>query len=126
MVTKGAKHEIDSARICLPYRVQVTVDHEQSLDDISVAIIQNSIRDDFARKYADDLTLQSFATAQSHESTMLQLADTVAGALNRKHNHQEEPHYKNELAEMVMEKLGLQGRSERFDGIDASAWLSIV
>ena len=125
MVTRGAKHEIDNRRIRLPYEIQLTVDAETSLDNIACADIKGRIAGDFALNYGDQLRIDSVDAVQSHKSPMVQLADIIAGAVNRRKNHQGDRGFKDDYADMIVEMLNIQLEQDDIPGIDATAWLAV-
>jgi hypothetical protein len=125
MVTRGVDHEIQNGRISLPFEVALTVDAEQSLDDIACSDIKDRIATSFRARYEDQLHIEGVRAADSHTSEMLQLADLVAGSINRKKNHKGERGFKDEIADMVIEKLSIQLEAGEIPGLDATAWLNV-
>lgn len=108
MLKKGALHEVRSGRITLPRVIEVTIDEEDSLDKIALAEIKSSIDSFYSQKFPDEsIKLWEIETASSKHSALLQLADMVAGAVNRKRNHEGERNFKCEFADLIIEKLGL-------------------
>jgi hypothetical protein len=125
MVTRGAKHEIDNNRIRLPYELQLTVDAETSLDTIACADIKHRIASDFTLNYGEQLRIDSVDAVQSHRSPLVQLADVIAGAVNRRKNHRGERGFKDDYADMIIDMLGIQLEQDAIPEIDATAWLSV-
>lgn len=107
MLIKGAEHEISSNRIDLPRVIELSVDEEQSLDSFILSEMKQRINESFQRTYEGKLVLDSVQTASSRKSPLVQLADIVAGAVNRRLNPQAERNYKDEMADMIIDKLGL-------------------
>jgi hypothetical protein len=125
MVIRGAAHELGNGRISLPHEISLTVDAEHSLDDIACADIKNNIAAAFKLAYDGALQIEGVCVADSRKSDMLQLADIVAGAMNRRKNHKGERGFKDEIADMVIEKLSIQFKVGEIPQVDATTWLSI-
>ncbi len=124
MVTEGVKHEVDNNRIRLPHEVTLTIDSEQSLDKITCADIRRRIAQDLRVNYNDNLTIADVAAVTSHSSPMIQLADVVAGAVNRRKNFDGDRNYKDEMADAIFERLNIQLEPGDVPGLDATTWLS--
>lgn len=125
MIIRGARHEIENNRLKLPHEIRLTVDAEQSLDVIACSDIRDRIAQAFKANYGDGLTVDEVSTISSHKSELVQLADVVAGAVNRRKNHKGERGFKDDMADMVIEKLNIQLEQDNIPEVDASAWLSI-
>jgi hypothetical protein len=125
MMIRGAAHEIRSGRLKLPHEVRLTVDAEQSLDVIACADIKSRVADAFKSTYSDYLTIDEVSAVSSHKSPMVQLADVIAGAVNRRLNHKGERGHKDEMADRIIDSLDLQLKQDDIPGVDTSAWLSI-
>ena len=125
MLVRGAKHEIDSNRIKLPHFIRLTVDAEQSLDVFACADIQNRIAASFKSSYGDQMGLDEVSAVSSHDSAMVQLADVIAGAVNRRRNHRGERNHKDEMADLIIQELDIQLEEDEIPGVDATVWLHI-
>jgi Protein of unknown function (DUF3800) len=125
MLTRGAEHEIKNSRIKLPHEIELTVDAEQSLDAIACADIKSRIAAAYKMAYGGDLIISSVSSISSHKSELVQLADVVAGAVNRRKNHKGEPGHKDEMADMVITQLDIQLKQDDIPGVDASTWLYV-
>ena len=125
MLVRGAEHELRSNRISLPQTIRLTVDHEQSLDVIACADIQSRVNEAYRAAYGEDLTVDSVKTISSHKSQLVQLADVVAGAVNRRRNHRGERGYKDDIADAILSRLDVQLDEGEVPGVDSSAWLCI-
>lgn len=121
MLIKGSEHEISSSRIDLPRVIELSVDEEQSLDLFTLTELKQRINENFLRSYGERLELASVQTASSRKSPLVQLADVVAGAVNRRLNPQAERNYKDEMADMVIDKLGLTFDEGDLPELDSSA-----
>lgn len=121
MLLLGTEHEIESHRIGLPQVLDVTLDHEQSLDPISLEEMKRRINQSFEAKYADNVELNTIQTVSSKNSPLIQLADLIAGAVNRKLNHRGDKNYKDEMAEMVIQMLDLKLDEHNVEGLDVAA-----
>ena len=107
MLIRGAEHEVSSGRIDLPRNIEVTIDEEQSLDSFALTEMQRRLAVDFDNNYNGELVLTSIQTASSRHSALVQLADLVAGAINRRLNHRGDRNVKDEMADMIIDVLGL-------------------
>jgi len=126
MIVRGVQHEIESGRIRLPHALELTVDAEQSLDDIAKADIKRNIEIAFKNAYGEDqLVMDAVASVDSKKTDIVQLADIIAGAINRKNNDDGEPGFKDEMADMIINRLQLQLAPGTIPDVDATTWLSI-
>src|SRR5690606_30319763 len=87
MLIHGANHEISNNRVQLPQSLNVTVDHEQSLDAIALEELRRRINAEYSQSHGDKLKIASLVSISSKISPLVQLADVVAGAINRKLNN---------------------------------------
>lgn len=71
------------------------------------------------------MTLGALETISSRKSPLVQLADLIAGAINRKLNHTGEQNHKDEMADKVIHALDLQLGEEEVDGIDVTTLFKI-
>lgn len=126
MIIRGIAHELATGRIALPHAVSLTVDAEQSLDDIARADIKRNIEIAFKATYGEDrLYVGDVAAVDSRKTVIIQLADVIAGAINRRINHKGERGHKDEMADMIIHRLQIQLEPKEVPGIDATTWLSI-
>jgi hypothetical protein len=125
MLVRGAQHEIESNRVKLPHEIRFTVDAEQSLDVFACADIKNRIAESYKAEYGNRLVIEEVSSISSHKSQLVQLADVIAGAVNRRKNHKGEPGHKDEMADMIITQLDIQLKQNDIPDIDASTWLFI-
>ncbi|PFG11119.1 DUF3800 domain-containing protein [Marinobacter sp. LV10MA510-1] len=125
MLLRGAEHEIESNRIGLPQKIEVTLDHEQSLDAITLDELKRRINDGYAAKYGEEVEVTQIETISSRNSPLVQLSDLVAGAINRKMNNAGDKNYKDEMADLVIHMLDLQFEQDKVEGLDVSALFKI-
>ncbi len=125
MLIRGAEHEIIQGRIDLPRHLSVTLDEEQSLDAFSLAEMKRSIASEYAKEYEENLVIENLSTVSSKTSSLIQLADLVAGAVNRRLNSQGENNYKDEMADWVIQMLDLNLNQEKLPGLDAFALFNV-
>ncbi|QBY56061.1 DUF3800 domain-containing protein [Cupriavidus oxalaticus] len=121
MLSQGLRHEVENRRVALPRDVRVTLDEEQSLDGIALAEMKNTLAAHFQRDFPEQATISEIATISSRKSPLVQLADLIAGAANRRLNPQPERNHKDEMADAVLERLGLVMRQDEIPGLDAAA-----
>jgi hypothetical protein len=125
MLVRGAQHEIAANRIKLPRAIRLTIDAEQSLDIIACADIGSRVADAYKATHGDSLTVEDVSAVSSHESELVQLADVVAGAVNRRKNHTGDPGHKDEMSDLIIEKLDIQLQKHDIPNMDATTWLFI-
>lgn len=122
---RGAEHEIDNNRIGLPQKIEVTLDHEQSLDAITLDELKRRINDGYVAKYVEGVEVSKIETISSRSSPLVQLSDLVAGAINRKMNNAGDRNYKDEMADLIIQMLDLQFEQDNVEGLDVSALFKI-
>ena len=71
------------------------------------------------------MALGTLESVSSRKSPMVQLADLIAGAINRRLNHTGNKNYKDEMADRVIHALDLQLGEEEVDGIDVTTLFKI-
>lgn len=125
MLLRGAEHEIESKRIGIPQKIEVTLDHEQSLDAITLDELRRRINSGYAAKYGEEVEVSKIETISSRNSPLVQLSDLVAGAINRKMNNAGDKNYKDEMADLVIHMLDLQFEQDKVEGLDVSALFKI-
>lgn len=121
MIVRGAEHEVERGRIDLPREIGITVDEEQSLDPFTLAEMKRKIEIDLARNYDGQFLVGDIQTVSSRKSALVQLADLIAGAVNRRLNHENERNYKDEMADLIVQTLDLTLSEEGVPGLDVSA-----
>lgn len=117
MLIQGARHEVESGRVILPRTIDVTIDEEDSLDAIALSEMKASVRRELALHHKD-LSVGDLILSSSRHSALLQLADMVAGAANRRRNHDGERNFKDDFADEIIAELSLvveEGADENFD-----------
>ena len=125
MLLRGAEHEIKSNRIDLPQKIEVTLDHEQSLDAITLDELKRRVNAGYKYSYGDSVEVSQIQTISSRKSQLVQLSDLVAGAINRKLNNTGGANFKDEMADLVVSMLDLQFQESDVDGLDVSALFKI-
>lgn len=121
MLLRGVRHEAESGRVTLPRDVRMTLDEEQSLDKIALDEMKGRLEATLRRDFPDQVSISEIVTISSKKSALVQLADLIAGAANRRLNPQQERGYKDEMADYVMEELGLVLADDNVPGLDAAA-----
>jgi hypothetical protein len=125
MMIRGAKHEVGSSRIKLPHAIRLTVDAEQSLDTFACSEMKSRIAMAYQAAHGDGLSVEEVTTISSQKSEPVQLADLVAGAVNRRKNHTGELGYKDEMADLIIEQLDIQLEKDDIPDLDATTWLFV-
>lgn len=125
MLIQGIQHEIENGRITLPRELEVRIDEEQSLDSFTLAEIRRRVNLDFHNNYNGQACLNSINTANSRRSNLIQLADLIGGAFNRKINFHGERNYKDAMADLIIEKLEIRTSDDQLPGIDSTALIYV-
>lgn len=125
MITEGARHELDSNRFDLPRSLEVTIDDEDSLDVFSLRDMKRNAGEALRQLYEGQLAVSSVEKTNSRLSAFVQLADVVAGAVNRKLNHEGARNFKDDFADMIVEALGLELDEARVPGVDTAVFLKV-
>lgn len=107
LLLTGFEHEFRTGRITLPRRVQFVVDESGGPDSIGKDDLERSTSRELIEKYGDGSFLEKVTEIDSKASAAIQLADLIAGALNRKINHTESGGVKDELADYILQTLDL-------------------
>jgi hypothetical protein len=125
MLLRGVEHEIEQGRFDLPREVGMTLDEEQSLDPFTLSEMKDRIAAAFEQSYEKQMQLVRMDTVSSKHSALVQLADLIAGAVNRRLNHKGEKNYKDEMADWIIHTLDIALNEEGIPGLDASALFKV-
>ena len=125
MITEGIQHELENNRFDLPRSLEVTIDDEDSLDIFSLREMKRNTAEALRQSYSGQLVVNSVEKTNSRLSAFVQLADVVAGAMNRKLNHQGDRNHKDDLSDMIVEALGLELDEARVPGVDTAVLLKL-
>jgi hypothetical protein len=79
----------------------------------------------FEQSYEKQMQLVRMDTVSSKHSALVQLADLIAGAVNRRLNHKGEKNYKDEMADWIIHTLDIALNEEGIPGLDASALFKV-
>ncbi|WP_197388215.1 DUF3800 domain-containing protein [Ralstonia pseudosolanacearum] len=124
MLVRGLEHEVDSARVGLPLAVTVTLDEEPSLDEIARRDLQAAVERRYDEVFEGRASVENVVSVRSHDSVLVQLADLIAGAVNRRLNHVAERGAKDDMADAIINAFGLVDQEEDI-GLDAFARLHV-
>ncbi|MCW7537980.1 DUF3800 domain-containing protein [Aquabacterium sp. A7-Y] len=120
MLIRGANHEVQTGRMQLPRFVEVTLDEEQSLDQFTLGEMKETVGQAYERMHGESLKIAQIQTVSSKHSLFVQLADLIAGAVNRRLNHDGDRGLKDDMADLVIQRLGLTLGEENLQDLDAS------
>jgi hypothetical protein len=123
MMIRGAEHEVTSSRIKLPHAIRLSVDAEQSLDTFACSEMKSRIAMAYQSAHGDGLSVEEVSTISSQKSELIQLADLIAGAVNRRKNHTGELGYKDEMADLIITQLDIQLEQNDIPNLDATTWI---
>ena len=122
MAIEGLAHEVQSGRVGLPRSLELTVDKESSLDPLALYDARMRVEARLRHTHGDQATVGWLQAAPSHKSAMIQMADVIGGAINRKLNDLGGPrNHKDEMADMVIRTLGIQFKTEPHERFDSAA-----
>lgn len=107
LVTKGFETEYSNGRVSLPRKISFIVDKSDGLDAISKATTMRDVNSSLKTSYDNEVSLENISEIDSKESAAIQLADIVAGALNRLVNMPDKTGLKTDFANYVINKLAL-------------------
>jgi hypothetical protein len=124
MLVRGLEHEIASARVGLPLAVTVTLDEEPSLDEIARSDLKAAVERRYDEVFEGRASVENVFSVRSHDSVLVQLADLIAGAVNRRLNHLAERGAKDDMADAIIDAFGLVDQEEDV-GLDAFARLHV-
>jgi hypothetical protein len=125
MLIQGAIHEISSGRADLPREIKLIMDESSSLDGFTLREMKERVTTHFHNSYQSKLKLSNIETVSSRENSLVQLADLVAGAMNRKLNHEGDRKMKDDLADIIINKLGRSLTEESLPSLDATAFIYV-
>jgi hypothetical protein len=109
LITRGIDHEISTGRAPLPRILDVWKDLEEvGADKLLMAKLEEKLRQAAVNTYDRKLTVQRCVALDSKANIFLQVADLVAGSVNRALNRVEGiRNHKDELADYVLNHLGI-------------------
>jgi hypothetical protein len=109
LLTKGIDHEHSSGRAPLPRILQAWKDSEEiGADKLLMANLEDKIKQAAASVYDNKLVVDNLVAVDSKSSVFLQVADIMASSVNRILSRSgESKNHKDELAEYLLERLGI-------------------
>jgi ribosomal protein S20 len=107
MIMDGIKHELESNRVSLPQNLNIVIDHEDSLDALTLSDLKRKLNHYFSDIYGNEVTIGSLKAVPSTTSVLVQLSDMIAGAVNRKLNYKGERNFKDDYADAIIETLDI-------------------
>ncbi len=126
MIKRGVEHELSTGRITLPRTLEFTIDEEDSFDELAIADLKHAIEAYFGGRYpVGSVTVGEVKKANSRNSALLQLADLIAGAVNRLRNHDGDRNYKDVYAERIADAFGLDIDLRGDEDFDSAAELPL-
>ncbi|KIO48543.1 hypothetical protein SQ11_12300 [Nitrosospira sp. NpAV] len=125
MLVHGAQHEVSSGRVDLPRDIELTIDEAQSLDGFTLSEMKERVTARFRSNYDRKLILSTLQTVSSKKNHLIQLADLLAGAFNRRLNHHGDRKIKDAMADTIIKTLELEPDKSRIPGLDATALIHL-
>ncbi len=122
---KGYEHEMLSGRISSPRRIHVTLDEGATMSSLAREELRLQLCRDVMTTAGEGNNFERIAEENSKNSAALQLADLLAGSLNRKYNGSgEQRNHKDDLADYVLEQLAPE--LGEFGGTDSVSMDTLV
>lgn len=103
----GINHEINSNRIQLPKKINLTKDEEEGESALVLETVKQNLADNFKIHHEDKLIMDQLISMPSHKNIFLQFADLFVAALNRKYNNPGNNN-KDRLAEYILETVRIK------------------
>ncbi|WP_409252829.1 DUF3800 domain-containing protein [Bacillus sp. SCS-153A] len=103
----GINHEMNSERIQLPKKINLTKDEEEGESSLVLETVKQNLGDNFKLHHQDDLIMDQLISMPSHEHIFLQFADLFVASLNRRYNNPGNNN-KDELAEYILETVNIK------------------
>lgn len=103
----GINHEINSNRVQLPKKINLTKDEEEGESALVLETVKQNLEDNFKIHHEDNLIMDQLISMPSHEHIFLQFADLFVASLNRKYNNPGNNN-KDRLAEYIMETVRIK------------------
>ncbi|MHB1681200.1 MAG: DUF3800 domain-containing protein [Bacilli bacterium] len=110
LVYRGLDHDRSTARSLFPRVVNVFKDADPGYDSLHLQRLRDDLIVSLDRRYGSDVTLDHLTATESSSSFAVQLADIFMASLNRaleRRYTDAEPHFRDELADFVLERLGI-------------------
>lgn len=104
LLEKGVRHEDETGRAPLPRRLQVSLDEEEKGSD---RLKLENIKERLTRQKIDGLRLGLFETIPSSGNYFIQIVDLFTAAVNRKLHNPDGTAFKDELADHILNLVGL-------------------
>lgn len=104
LLDKGVRHENETGRAPLPRRLQVTLDEEEKGSD---RLKLENIKERLTSQKIEGLRLGLFETASSAGNYFIQIVDLFTAAVNRKLHNPNGDSFKDDLADHILELVGL-------------------
>ncbi len=114
LLDKGVDHEHSSGRAPLPRMLQVLIDEdEKGSDQLKIQNLKERLRNK-----VDGLYLGEFETVESTNNIFIQMTDLFTGAINRKLHQSEGGHFKDDLADFILNAVKFDIRSLNIENSD--------
>ncbi len=105
MINKGIFHENNSGRAILPRSLSVWLDEEEKGSDM---LKLENLKERLSAQKIDGLYLGNFETVVSRNNFFIQAVDLCTSSINRKLNSPSSGHFKDELANFILDSLGFE------------------
>lgn len=114
LLKQGIDHEDSTGRASLPRTLQVWKDLEEAgADKLLMTNLADKMHHSAVSVYDNKLVVKDFYAVDSKGNVFLQMADIMAGSANRILSRSGEAHtYKDELAEYLLNRLGVRAAAD--------------
>ncbi len=114
LIVKGIEHEVESSRFGLPRKISVTKDKDAGADKLRLAELKQKLQIDCQAYFDQKIKIDEVNAEESHSSLFIQLTDLFTASINRKLNSPGS-NYKDELADIILNLLGIKDVSKAED-----------
>ena len=111
LIVKGIEHEVDTGRFSLPRNISVTKDMDEGTDKLRLTELGQKLKTECQAYFDQEIIVDKVSAEESHSNLFIQLADLFTASINRKLNSPGS-NYKDELAEQILNLLGIKDVSE--------------
>lgn len=114
LIIKGIEHEVQTGRFSLPRNISVTKDKDEGADKLRLTELEQKLRTECQAYFDQEIIVDKVSAEESHSSLFIQLTDLFTASINRKLNSSGS-HYKDELADTILNLLGINDVNKNQD-----------
>jgi hypothetical protein len=122
LIYQGIEHDLSAGRVTYPRGIALWKDQDEGWDGLHVQRLSDDLRVALTRRYGTDVEFREVLPVKSELSFLIQLSDLFMGSLNRTleraQRQDDQPHFKDEMAEYILNALNVSFSGGRFDSSD--------